>query len=226
MRKLLHSFKVHSDESACRKSGSLGLEQVVIKHDLKLVQNNVTDSIELAKARWSDFQAARIYKMRFTPKEARKGVKILVGGKKSHLIKPVVMRLRLPNGELASTNKQNVSVMGPHLSKVHSNHRPVTWEVTDDIEQRDTVPDIDHSIKWEEIKLVIAKLANEKSHGLNGVPPDAFKALSNQNIDILLNFYTSYCKGKIDFDKWHEGCVVPVPKKWQPLGPKNGEALP
>ena len=42
----------------------------VIKHELKLVQNNVTNSIDLAKARWSAFQAARIHKMRFTPKEA------------------------------------------------------------------------------------------------------------------------------------------------------------
>ena len=71
---------------------------------------------------------------------------MLVGGKESHHIKLVVMRLRLPNGELASTDEQNTSVMVPHLSKVYSDHRPVTWEVTDNIEQRDTVPDIDHPI--------------------------------------------------------------------------------
>ena len=39
-----------------------------IKHDLKLVQNNVTNSIDLSKARWSAFQAARIHEMIFTPK--------------------------------------------------------------------------------------------------------------------------------------------------------------
>ena len=130
------------------------------------------------------------------------------------------MRLCLPNGELASTDKQNASVMGPHLSKVYPNHRPVIWEVTEDIEQRDTVPDIDHYIKWEEIKLAIAKLANVKSPRLNDVPPDAFKALSNQNIDILLNLYNTYWKGEIDFDKCHEGRVVPVPKSGN-LGEPN-----
>ena len=150
--------------------------------------------------------------MRFTHKDSWKGVKILVGGKESHHIKPVVMRLRLPNGELASTNEKNAYVMGPHLSKVYLNHNPVIWEVIDNIEKRDTVPDIDHPIELEEIKLAIAKLANEKSPGLNDVPPDVFRALSNQNIDILLNFYNAYWKGNIDFDKWHEGCVVPVPK--------------
>ena len=177
-----------------------------------MVQNNVTNNIDLSKARWSAFQAAWIHKIIFTPKEAWKGVKILFGGKESHHIKPVVMRLRLPNDELVSTNEQNASGMGTHLSKVFSNHRPVIWEVTDDIKQQDTVPDIDHSIKWEEIKLSIAKLANKKSPGLNDVPPDAFKALSNQNIDILLNLYKAYWKGNIDFEEWHEGRVVPVPK--------------
>ena len=29
MRKVPHSFEVHSNESACRKSGRLGLEQVI-----------------------------------------------------------------------------------------------------------------------------------------------------------------------------------------------------
>ena len=110
--------------------------------------------------------------------------------------------------------------MGPHLSKVYSNHRPVIWEVTDNIEQRDTVPDIDHTIEWEEIKLAIAKLANKKSPGLNDVPPDAFKALSNQKIDILLNFYNAYWKGDIEFEKWHKDHVVPVPKSGK-LGDPN-----
>ena len=29
VEKLMHSFEVHSNESACRKSGLIGLEQVV-----------------------------------------------------------------------------------------------------------------------------------------------------------------------------------------------------
>ena len=83
---LLHLLR-HTDSSNCDSIRE-------IKHELKLAQNNVTDSIDLAKARWSDFQAARIHKMRFTPKEAWKGVKILVGGKESHHIKPVVVLCR------------------------------------------------------------------------------------------------------------------------------------
>ena len=65
--------------------------------------------------------------MRFTPKEAWASVKILAGGMTSHHEKPTVMRLRLTNGELATNNAKNASIMGPHLEKVYRNHRPVDW---------------------------------------------------------------------------------------------------
>ena len=32
--KLMHNFEVHSNESACRRSGGLGLEQVITHHDI------------------------------------------------------------------------------------------------------------------------------------------------------------------------------------------------
>ena len=94
----------------------------LLKTDLKLAQHAVTDSIELAKTSWSAFQAKRIHNVRFTPKGAWKGVKILVGGKESNHIKPFVMRLRLPDGTLASTDEHNASVMGPYFKAVYSNH--------------------------------------------------------------------------------------------------------
>jgi len=116
---------------------------VKIKHELKLFQNNVTYNINIAKVKWSAFQAI---------------------------------------GELASNDKQHASVMGPHISKVYSNHRSVTWEVANDINQRDIISKIDHPIEWKEIKLAITKLINERSPRLNEVPPDAYKNLSDQTL--------------------------------------------
>ena len=55
-------------------------------------------------------------------------------------------------------------------------------------------------------------MSNGKSLGLNNVPPNALKALDNQNLLILLNFFNSYWKGETNFDEWHEGQLVPVPK--------------
>ena len=150
--------------------------------------------------------------MKFTPKQAYKAVQVLVGVRESHHVKSVVMRMRLPNGILATTNARNASVLAPHFERVYTRDRPITWEALDDIPIRDNVEGINESIKWEEVKFAVRKLANGKSPGLNDVPPDAFKALSNQNLNLLHNFFNAYWRGNIDFTEWHEGQVVPVPK--------------
>ena len=115
-------------------------------HTFKLAQHVVTNSIDLAKANWSASHAERIHNMRFPPKDAWKGVKVLIGGKTSHHINPVVMRVRLLNGSLMSTDKHNVSVITPHLTRLYSNHRLVTWEVVNDIKKRNIIPGIVYQV--------------------------------------------------------------------------------
>ena len=58
----------------------------------------------------------------------------------------------------------------------------------------------------------IRNLANDNSPSINEVPPDAYKMLSDQNLDILYRFLTAYWQNQIDFTEWHEGRVIPVPK--------------
>ena len=60
--------------------------------------------------------------MQFTPKDAWASVKVLLGGMKSHHEKLTVMQLKLTNGELATNDAENASVMEPHLEKVYRNH--------------------------------------------------------------------------------------------------------
>ena len=57
------------------------------------------------------------------------------------------------------------------------------------------------------------KLANEKSQGLNGAPPNAFKAFNEKNLTYILLFYNQFWNIQADFKKWHEGQVVIIPKK-------------
>ena len=131
---------------------------------------------------------------------------------KIHHVKPVVMRMRLTDGTLATTDAENASIIAPHFERIYKGDRHITWEALDNIPTRDTVEGINESIKWEEVKFAVRKLANGKSPGLNDVPPDAFKALSNQNLDILHTFFNAYWREETDFTELHEGQVVPVPK--------------
>ena len=100
----------------------------------------------------------------------------------------------------------------PHFEKVYTDHRPIDWKVLLDIEQRTTSRELDASISWVELRKAIAKLANGKSPGLNDVPPDAFKALTDGNLRTLLAFLNSFWDNEVDFAEWHEGQVIPVPK--------------
>ena len=93
------------------------------KTRLNISQIAVDDNIAIEKAVWSAHQAETIHSMRFNPKEAWESVHVLSGGDTSQHASTTVMRMRLPNGELATTDTENTSVFGPHFHRVFNNHR-------------------------------------------------------------------------------------------------------
>ena len=168
------------------------------KIQLLLAQTSVTDLIALAKASCSAHQAGGIHNMSFNPKASWESVKILTGGTMSHHSKPTIMRMRLPTGKLATMDKDNVGVAGPHFDKVFNKHLPIEWKFINKIKKRQTMYELNEPITWAELKTAIAKLVNDKAHGLNNVPPNAFKSLSDQNLQHLLTFFNQYWKGEAD----------------------------
>ena len=62
------------------------------------------------------------------------------------------MRMRLPNGNTATTEAENSSVPGPHFDKVFCVDIPVHWSGLDEVRQRDAMQEIDQPISWDEIK--------------------------------------------------------------------------
>ena len=66
-----------------------------------------------------------------------------MGGKEIHHENPVVMRMRLPNGKIATTDAENASILAQHFERVYIAHRPIVWCALDDIHQRDIILQID-----------------------------------------------------------------------------------
>ena len=60
--------------------------------------------------------------------------------------------------------------------------------------------ELDQPISWNEIKKSTTKLANNKSTGLNSVPPNVFKALDDANLSWLLLFYNQFWHIQADFE--------------------------
>ena len=91
------------------------------------------DTIALEKAARSAHQAGKIHSMRFNPKEAWESVCVLSVGDTSHHSSLTGMWIRLPNGELATTDAEIASVFGPHFHRIFNNHIPIDWPAMEKI---------------------------------------------------------------------------------------------
>ncbi len=70
-----------------------------------------------------------------------------------------------------------MSVFESHVERVFSNHCPVNFSVLDLIPQQEQLMEIDHPIKFTEVDKTIHKVKSGKAPGLNGIPPEAYKAM-------------------------------------------------
>ena len=98
--------------------------------------------------------------MKFNPKEAWQIVSFIAGEDTTHHASPTIMQIRLPNGEMATTNAENASLFGPHFDRVFNNHIPIYFTRLDNINKIDVMEELDPPISWEEIKKPTTKLPN------------------------------------------------------------------
>ena len=178
----------------------------------KKLQQKVHEAVDIAKERWSCHLAEEIHNMPFNNKGAWVSIRRLMGGETSHHTTPKLIHMRLPSGILAENEEENVSVFASPFKKVLNNHKPTDTIVINDIHLREVMNELDVSPLWTEFISAFQELTNDKSPGLNGVPPNAFKSMSEENLRHHFNFITDFWEGKVDFEEWHRGQVVPVPK--------------
>ena len=121
--------------------------------------------------------------------------------------------MRLPSGNLAENDKENVSVFANHSKKVLNNHKPTDTTVINEIDFWDVMEELDDPPLWTEYICAILELTNDKSPGLNSVPKNAFKSVSEENLRHHFNFITEFWEDKVNFGEWNEGQVLPVHKR-------------
>ena len=64
----------------------------------------------------------------------------------SHYASTIVMRMRLPNGELATTDAENAFIFGPQFHRLFNNNRTIDWHVLYKIKQRYVMYKLDQPI--------------------------------------------------------------------------------
>ena len=143
---------------------------------------------------------------------AWENIRILTRGKKAHYKTNLDMSICLESSELASNAKENMSVFGLHFTKVLNNHRPANYSVLDLIEQKPCLTSIDTPINFSKVKQAINKLKKGKLPGLNGIPPEALKAMNSTSCCTIHCHVSVFFEGKVDHEGWHKSQCIPVPK--------------
>ena len=150
--------------------------------------------------------------MVYNLKEAWVHINMLNAGEKSYHSTPRVIKMRISGGRLAENDDTNMNLFMSHFKKVLNNNQLTHDTVLNNIRQREVMVELDAPPKWNNFEKVATELINDKAPGLNGVPPNTFKEMSDQNLIHHFNFIIEFWEGKIDFEEWYEGQVVPVPK--------------
>jgi hypothetical protein len=196
-----------------------------IQSQLKAINKRNQGLVELAKAKWYKNICRKIHDMNMDPRLMWENIRILTGGETAHHKTNLNMSMHLENRELASNAKENMSVFGMHFNKVLNNHRSVDHTVLDFIEQKPCLIAIDNPITFKEVKRVINKLKKGKSPGLNGIHPEALKAMDNTSRRIVHRHVSDFFEGKVDHEGWHKSQCIPVPKKSNLSDPSKWQGI-
>ena len=72
---------------------------------------------------------------------------------------------------------------------------------------------IDNPIRFAGVKRAINKLKEGKAPGLNGIPPEALKAMDNVSRRTVHRHVCDFFEGRANHEGWHQSQCIPVPKR-------------
>ena len=106
--------------------------------------------------------------------------------------------MRLLSGDLPETEKENAKVFATHFGEVLNNKRIIHNNVLNEIDSREFMSELDVPPSWKEFIEALNDLIKDKDPGLNGVLPNAFKAMSPNNLKFHLNFVLEFWNDNLD----------------------------
>ncbi len=90
----------------------------------------------------------------------------------------VNMAMRNPDdGSIATNAKENIEIFGKHFSNTLDTSRDTDESFLDSIQIRSKMKSINNPITFKEVNTAINKQKKGKAPGLNGLPPEALKAM-------------------------------------------------
>ena len=159
------------------------------------------------------FSSGKIHNLSDSPKEAWKSVNILKDWIHDHHKTPDIMRFQLPNSTFSSTNEEHVEILCKHFLSLYNSKVNIYWKILDELSNKEINTNLDIPLSLKEFKWAIKKLTLHKNPGLNRVPPNAIKALNEENIQVLFDINSRYFEGNFKIEEWQIGRLKILPQK-------------
>ena len=83
-------------------------------------------------------------------------------------------------------------MLSAHFGKVLNDLKDTDDSVIEDIIAREVSIELDSTPEWAEFIIAVVELTNDKSLGLNNAPPNAFKAMTAENLLHLFGFIVEF----------------------------------
>jgi hypothetical protein len=212
------------------EAASKAPEDEIAREALREARQLLRAAVRKAKNKWREEVAERASKKawRGDPKEAWKATRLIQESFTGHHQQPTQMKMRMPGGKLAETDKQNIQVLHPHFDKIFNGQSlPVNIpEVLEEIPQRIIFHELDEPPTMSELEAQIKRTSNDKAPGESRVTAEALKAASEETKEALLKVLQEFYKGEVDPGEWHEANLTCLFKqKGDAADPSNWRAI-
>jgi hypothetical protein len=127
-----HNQLIHAFHSSANLPSSI---INVMCDALTCLNKNIKGKVLIAKARWAAHLCPKVHNMAMNPRLVWERICVLTGSSNAHHKNSVPMAMKMPDGNVATNGKENMSVFGPHFDRVFNNHRPVDLIILDEFAQ-------------------------------------------------------------------------------------------
>ena len=150
--------------------------------ELKKARKILNNAKIIAKKTWLAEKIIEMTEINTNPKDAWKATYEIANGMYGHHKKATTMKMKKADGTMAKNNMENAKVFEDHFKKLFNNTTGTNYdpEILAELTGIETDPTLDKTPTRAEIKKAIAKIANEKAPGPNGITTEVYKNLQGK----------------------------------------------
>ena len=133
---------------------------------------------------------------------------------------------RKANGSITSSDKEVIEVLSEHFTKVYNRKVSVDWDFIKKIKRHEIFYEISGVMTLSKLNEALFRLAWHKAPGLNGVSPNAIKALKWKYRFKLLDLILLWLENDdFVYTGWMSAALKVLPKKGDLLDPNNWRGI-